>query len=662
MGFLAPWFLAGAALVGIPVWLHLLRQHRSTPLKFASLMFFERRTQSSIKHRRLRYLLLFALRTLVVLLLALAFAQPFLRRTPPGAAGGRKLVVLAVDHSFSMREGNRLSQAKQQAAQVAGRLRPEDRMQVLSFGARVQMMGDNPASVQTIQATDERSSYAELARATRSIAQSARMSVELHVFSDFQKSSMPPSFADMRLAEGVQLVTHQAGGKAANFTVENVIAPRRAFDPKRVRVQATIAGFGADRAERRVALVLNDRELQSKTATVPANGRASVEFTGIDAPYGLNRGEIRIDSADSFAGDDRFYFSMERVEPRRALFVRESRNARGLLYFRTALDSSAEPAFQVDDVTADQVAGVSPGKYAFVVLSDVAGLPAAFEEALRSYVRSGGSLLVALGGTASLKGRVSIFDEAILDKRYAGREGERFQTVAYLDSGHPSIQRANQWSDVKFYQAIRVEPGKAHIAAKLSDETPLLLEKKIGEGRVLVFASTFDNIANDFPLHPAFVPFVEQTARYLGRLDSGTNVHLVGSFLELRTVRDPGASVEVLDPAGTRVLSLAEAAKTDTVQFTKAGFYDVRRPSGRHELVAVNADRHESDLEPMSPEVFELWKNTGRVAGAESGMGGGAEESKPFSLWWYVILAVLALAIAESLVGNRHLAIEKEAA
>jgi hypothetical protein len=43
-------------------------------------------------------------------------------------------------------------------------------------------------------------------------------------------------------------------------------------------------------------------------------------------------------------------------------------------------------------------------------------------------------------------------------------------------------------------------------------------------------------------------------------------------------------------------------------------------------------------------------------------MGGGAEESKPFSLWWYVILAVLALAIAESLVGNRHLAIEKEAA
>ena len=69
MGFLAPWFLAGVAAVGLPIWLHLLRKHKTTPLPFSSLMFFERRTQSSIKHRRLRYLVLFALRTLLILLL-----------------------------------------------------------------------------------------------------------------------------------------------------------------------------------------------------------------------------------------------------------------------------------------------------------------------------------------------------------------------------------------------------------------------------------------------------------------------------------------------------------------------------------------------------------------------------------------------------------------
>jgi hypothetical protein len=42
LGFLTPWFLAGAALVGLPIWLHLLQRH-GTPTPFSSLMFFERR-------------------------------------------------------------------------------------------------------------------------------------------------------------------------------------------------------------------------------------------------------------------------------------------------------------------------------------------------------------------------------------------------------------------------------------------------------------------------------------------------------------------------------------------------------------------------------------------------------------------------------------------
>ena len=81
MGFLAPWFLAGLLALGLPVYVHLLRRQTTTPRPVSSLMFFEQGTQSSTRHRRLRYLLLFALRTLLVLLLALAFANPFLRGT-----------------------------------------------------------------------------------------------------------------------------------------------------------------------------------------------------------------------------------------------------------------------------------------------------------------------------------------------------------------------------------------------------------------------------------------------------------------------------------------------------------------------------------------------------------------------------------------------------
>src|ERR1700733_16253047 len=104
MGFLAPWFLAGLAALGVPVFVHLLRKHVTTPRPVSSLMFFERGIQSSTRHQRLRYLLLFALRTGLLLLLVLAFANPFIRRANAGV--NDRLLLLVVDDSFSMKAGS----------------------------------------------------------------------------------------------------------------------------------------------------------------------------------------------------------------------------------------------------------------------------------------------------------------------------------------------------------------------------------------------------------------------------------------------------------------------------------------------------------------------------------------------------------------------------
>ena len=113
MGFLAPWFLGGLAALGVPVFVHLLRRHVTTPRPVSSLMFFERGTQSSTRHRRLRYLLLFALRFALVLLVVLAFANPFVRRA--AADANDRLLLIVLDNSFSMRAGTRFADAKQQA-------------------------------------------------------------------------------------------------------------------------------------------------------------------------------------------------------------------------------------------------------------------------------------------------------------------------------------------------------------------------------------------------------------------------------------------------------------------------------------------------------------------------------------------------------------------
>ena len=653
MGLFAPWFLAGVLAVGLPLWMHLLRQHRSTPRPFASLMFFERRLRSSVKHRRLKYYVLLALRVAMIVLLALLFANPFLTRKAD-AVGGRGLTLIAIDRSFSMRYGDHMEKARQQAlaAVPAG-----GKAQVVGLSNRVDLLTDQTSdraaltnAVKSVVPGDAASSYGEFARFLRGLPHSAGAPVEAHLFSDMQKSSLPPSFADLALADNVRLVLHNvATAKEPNWTVETVSAPARLFTSKKGRVQATIAGFATPAARRNVSMVINGKVVESKAVEVPENGRAKVEFTNLDVNYGGNRGEVRIDSADSLPADDRLYFSVERADPARILFVRDGRQSD--LYFRAAIESSADAGFDVETVAPDQAANLPLDKYAYVTVMGGGAMPETLNSRLRDYVSAGRGLLVVLGPGAAATGRVPVTGDRIKGSHYSAREGERFQTATDEDHSHPAMQRTD-FSGVRFYQTFDVDPAGGRVLARLSDRTPLVIDRKVGEGRVIILASGLDNVSNDLPLHATFVPFVEQVSWYLEGGEERPSMQTVGSFAELRTAGDRGAAAEILDPDGKRVLSLKEAATAKTYQFDREGFYDIRPANGRRELVAVNADRRESNLEMIPGETLALWQGT---ASSGQGSAGGATDSEEVrqSLWKYLLAALLGIVVAESILANR---------
>src|SRR5579864_2218744 len=664
MGFFAPWFLAGVAAVGLPVWLHLLKRHKTDPKLFPSLMFFEYREVSSMKHRRLEHLLLFALRVALLILLALLFASPFIRRSN-AASDGKKITVVAIDRSFSMRTGDRFARAKDEALKVLANLKPGDQAQVIAVAGNVQALtqvindpAELRAAVAALQPGDSRGSFGELARYLRTLSEGQKLPLEVHLASDLQKTGMPPGFTDLRLDAGTTLILHPVGGTVPNWAVENVVAPRRIYDPKRVRIQATNAGFGTPAAKRTVTLLLNSRVSQTKMVDVPENGRAQVEFLGLDAPYGFSHGEMRIDSADMLPGDDHFYFSVERADPRKVLFVDEGRRPRAELYFRSALDSSGDGAFQMETLRPEVASAATLSNYAFIVLSDLGSIPSGFDTALERYVSNGGSVLVALGPAAAVLPRVPVLDEAIQASNYAGREGDRFLSVTDLDAGHPAMRSVDRFSGVKFYQTIHVTASKSRVVAKLNDQTPLVLERSIGEGKVLVFTSTFDNVSNDLPIHASWVPFIAQTALYLGGGGSEQPVNLpVDAYVELRTGDAQGAAAEVTDPDGKRVLSLEEAVKARNFALDREGFYEIKTAAGRRSLVAVHADRRESDLAPIPAETLDLWKGTGSSDTAPGGGPGGATDTadKPWGLWPYILLLLLGVAVAESVVADGFL-------
>jgi hypothetical protein len=668
MGFLAPLFLGGLLAVGLPIYLHLLQRHKTTPLPFSSLMFFEHRTQSSVKHRRLRYLLLFALRLALVILLVLAFANPYFNRAVT-AGGGEKLILYVLDNSFSMRAGSRFEDARREAISVLASRRPVDKGQVMALGSQMEIFTAQPlqdtnalrAAIQSVQQGDSRSNYGELARTARSLAESIKTPIEIHLFTDVQKTAMPPVFSEMTLPETARLEIHSVSKKAEpNWALETVNAPSLVWDTKKAKVQATVAGFGTPKATKTVSLVIAGKVAATKTAEVGPSGRATVEFVGLEVPYGYTKCEIKIDSADSLAADDRYLFAVQRSDPQHVLFVREARDTESALFFGTALASAAENAFALDQMTVDQTGGVNPAKFAFVVLSDVVSLPETFETELTRYVKAGGSVLVASGANTSRRPRVPIFDSAQREPVYFSRSGDRYAGVGDVDPSHPSLNKADRWGGVKFYLAADVDASGARVAAKLTDQTPVLLDKKIGEGRVLLFASGFEGLTNDFPRSPMFVPFVEQTARYLSGLERRGGSRPVDSFLDLRSSKEQSTSVEIIDPAGKRPLSLKEATTAQSFQLTREGYYELNRGSGRNEMAAVNADRRESDLSLLDEDVQALWSSKTASAGP-SGTATGTQESKPYSIWWYVLFIGLLAAVAESLLASRYLSIEREA-
>ena len=668
MGFLSPWFLLGLAAIGLPIYVHLLRRHVTTPLPFSSLMFFERGTQSSTRHKRLRYLLLFSLRAALLLLLVLAFANPFIRRASAGVNDTLMLVV--VDHSFSMKAGSRFADAKQGALQLLASRPRAQRGEVMALGGRlavltqpIQDAGALRSAVESIQPEDSRANLGELAHGVRALVETVRTPIELHLFSDMQKTGIPANFADMELPANVSVVLHPMGsGVTPNWTVEGVNAPAQLADPKdpkKSRVQAVIAGYGTPAATKTVSLVVNGNTIATRKVDVPADGRATVEFQPIDVPYGLNRCEIKIDPADGFPADDTSVFAVKRSDPERVLFVHQPSDSRSGVYFGAALSAATQGAFILQSIDSEKSADISPSKFAFVVLSDTMALPSIFENALQRYVQDGGSVLIAAGTSAAHHARIPVYGGYSSEPHLYTRNG--YAGVGQTDLTHPVMNDAG-WADLKIYYAAGVDTGQARVLARLTDQTPLLMEKQIGEGHVLLFASGLDNLTNDLPVRPAFVPFVDRTARFLSGNDNVSGSRLVDSFVPLRTsaTGNPSAGVEIIDPDGRRALSLTEAAKAQSFQLTRAGFYRIRLANGRDALIGVNPDRRESNLEPMAKDLLALWG--GHSTSPAATVGYVQEKNTSRSLWWYVMLLVLVAAVAESIVASRYLGTQREEA
>ena len=131
IAFLSPLFLAGALAAAVPILLHLLKREPETRLQFSAVKLLRGAPVEHSQKQYLRDLLLLALRVAALLLLALAFARPFVRSDAYGATSG--ITVVAIDTSLSMSAGRQFERAKQLAKEAVDRAPASDVIGIVTF-------------------------------------------------------------------------------------------------------------------------------------------------------------------------------------------------------------------------------------------------------------------------------------------------------------------------------------------------------------------------------------------------------------------------------------------------------------------------------------------------------------------------------------------------
>lgn len=672
-GLLAPAFLAGLAAISIPVLLHLSHRERRETMAFPSLMFLRKIPYRSVRRQKLRHLALLALRCLALAIVAAAFARPFVQKrlsVTPAASDAREIVLL-IDRSYSMAHGGRWARAAAAAGTVARDARSVDRVSVVTFattatqiteptsdGARVER------ALSTLSPGSEPTRYAAgLRMAAQLLSASELPRKEIILVSDFHRFGWTPS-DEAPLPSGAVVKTVDVSRReSSDVAVAHVaVARARASDRSQATVTARMSNLGTVAQTVDATLELAGRRVQTRRVTVPPRASAQAVFTAVAVSSTPAKGVVRI-TADSQPMNDAMFFVTSEESGASALILEPTQpRANQSLYVTRALSVADDPPVSVQVRDPVTLTGADLRGKSLIILNE-ADIPANLAEAVRGRVENGALLLIAPGerGTArwapSWAARLPAQVGAVVDRQ----DGASWASVDFSNALFEPFRApgAADFSAVTITRYRALTAGdNAQVIARLHDGAPLLIERRLGGGRVMLWAASLDAQWTNVPFHPLWVPLLHQIARrsIAGRESPPwvTAPHV----LDLKG--QTGAVVE--SPSGER-LRVDPASDQSSLELRERGHYEVRSAStaiGAGRPVAVNVELAESDLSHVDPAelVAALTSRSPRGATANAGalLPDGATSQdleRRQSMWWYLLVAATLLLAAETLLANR---------
>ncbi len=674
MAFLSPFLLLGLGALAVPVLVHLIQRERKRVVEFPSLMFVQKIPYQSVRRRRIRHWALLLMRAAALALIVAAFARPFFPASAAAAmaaSGGSREVVILLDQSASMGYGDRWQRAKAEASRVIDAIGGTDKATLVLFSRNAEEnlratsdRGRLQAALGTASLTASGTRFGPSLKLAESILTRSNLPrKEAILISDFQKTGWSGS-EDVHFPEGMTLTpVSVATETAANLAVPSVQFARSSFsNQERITVTAGVANKGSDAVTNvPVTLEIDGRVIETLSVSVGANAAASVAFSPFTLSEPSVHGVVKAGS-DAMPADNSFDFVLTPSQSVSILVV-DSGSTDSSFYLTKALAIGNTPTFNVEVVPASRVTPQMLEARAAVILNDTMLPPAFAGGALKRYIEGGGGLLVAVGerttwpqnDTELLPGQLG----AVVD-----RMDGRGATIGFRDYSHPVFEvfkapRSGDFSAARVmrYRAVQPVPD-ARVLARYDDGGIAAAERRVGAGRVIVLTTTLDDSWNDLELKPVYLPLVHQLVRYVSHYEQNSAWTTVGQVVDLATLLKSQTDRVVITPAGER--RTIGANEPSILELAEHGAYQVRAaatPSARADQIAVNIDPAESDLTPIDTGEL-VAAATGRAARAVSPTTAAAEitpedAEKRQNIWWYLLLAGLALLVAELIVANR---------
>jgi hypothetical protein len=564
MAFVNPWMMAlGVGAAGLPILIHWLTKPRPVVRPISTVRFVLQAVQQRRSRRRLRDLVILAVRTAAILLLAAAIARPLVGRRPPAPADRpvRTARVVILDVSQSMAARSMGSEAIERARPAAaGHLAYQPGLAAnlifagatsrstfehlsTNFGALRDELGKAVPRPERLNVQAALQLAADMLARERGDTGSAGTSVrEVVILSDFQRSQWAAAdFSVYPRDTKIQLESAGAGETPPNLAILGVSGLGRVELGRPLVLEIDVGNFSI--AARSVEVELSLPSVSHRlTAPCAAGARTKLTVEIVPRVAGWQTGEVRlVGTSDALAADDRRAFVLDvRQPPVFALITREGPEARpsSTYYLERAMVPAATG--RSGDRSTARVVRFNPERddrdtlaaADLFVLDHPGRLSESLLASLTGWLRRGRSLLYVACEPADAGNLKSLADLAAGDLRLPveftpppllGTHIERFIVDPRRDA--PPFQIfgdavTTTLAPLRFSGALASHPLPDaltdDVRATFSDQTACLVVSNCGAGTLAILNA--DLGASNLPTSSAFVPLIgELTTLLLGR-------------------------------------------------------------------------------------------------------------------------------------------------